>query len=207
VEVDILVRIGTFVLGAFGAWKVLLEILNGRQGRLREEYKFAREFFSDLDRMPQMHPFLKNKGLQAIAGDTRLNAAEVEYLLTLNDPATALRNYVLGRQYLRHFVTATGGQLDFDVKYARRWSRWWRKAGYLALYFLCYSLGSSPLILPSFKMISPGSMFLAFPVTAVIFYSAGYFALKAGIRIARAEALVKNQNRHSQSLVIARTRL
>ena len=193
----------SLLVGAIGTWKVVVELLRGRHGHLREEYKFARDFLADLAATPQMHPFLKQKGFQAIAGDTRLTAAEIEYLLTLQNSSQALKDYVLGKQYLQHFATATGSQLIFKPYFERSFSRLWRKVGYLLLYFGCYCGGFAPLMLPVFKALPPEQAIVAFTFTAILFFPAGFFALKAGVRIARAEVLVKSQHKHAQAIVVA----
>lgn len=202
-DYDITFKFGTLLVGAFATWKIIIEILRGRHGHLREEYKFARDFLQDLAQNPQMHPFLKQKGYQAIAGDTRLASAEIEYLLTLQDSAKALKEYVLGRQYLEYLATANGSQLIFKQKFIRKFSRLWRKAIYLLLYISCYLLGFAPIMLPAFKAIPPGQALVAFAFTASLFFPAGFFALKAGVRIARAETLIKSQHKHAQAIVIS----
>lgn len=153
-DYDLAVKLGTLLVGAIGTWKLLVEFMRGRQGQLREEYKFARDFIADLQRGPDMHPFLKQKGFQAIAGDSRLKGAEIEYLLTLQDPAQALEDFVQGKRYLQHLAIATDSQVTFRREFERVWPRWWRKAMYLTLYFACYFLGFAPAVLPAFKLLS-----------------------------------------------------
>ena len=81
VDIEQILKIGAFFLSAVATWKVIIELLRGRQGRLREEYIFAKAFFEHVQSEPNLHPFLKEKGYQAIAGDPTLTAAEIEYLL------------------------------------------------------------------------------------------------------------------------------
>ena len=59
--IEQILKIGAFFLSAVATWKVIIELLRGRQGRLREEYKFAKAFFEHLQSEPNLHPFLKEK--------------------------------------------------------------------------------------------------------------------------------------------------
>lgn len=200
---DLFIKLGTLMAGAITSWKVVVELLRGRHGHLREEYKFARSFLTDLSDEPAMHPFLRQKGYQAIAGDTRLSAAEIEYLLTLHDPARALKDYVLGKPCLDYFATAAGSQVVFKRKYTRPWSRLWRKIIFFCLYMLCYFAGFAPVVLPAFRAASPAQALLMFAVSAVLSFPAAFLALRAGVRIGRAEGLVSSQQKHGPANVIA----
>jgi len=64
-----LIKVAPFVIGLIGVfvagWRLMVEMPRGRQGNLRDEYKFFKDFLSDLKAHPDMHPFLMEK-------DTRL---------------------------------------------------------------------------------------------------------------------------------------
>lgn len=198
VDYDLFYKTGMLIIGAIGTWKLVVEFLRGRHGHLREDYRFAQEFLSNLASNPKMHPFLLQKGYQAIAGDTRLSAAEIEYLLTLQDAPRALKDFILGRPYLEYLATASGANIVLKTKFQRRWSRLWRKGLYLILYAGCYSLGVSPIF-----FAKSGQMLPMFVLTASVYFPAGFFALRAGVRLARAEVLVENQHKHGQLIALA----
>lgn len=197
-DYDTLYKAGMLIVGVIGTWKLVVEFLRGRHGHLREEYRFAQEFLSDVAENPKMHPFLLQKGYQAIAGDTRLSAAEIEYLLTLQDAPRALRDFILGRPYLDYMATLSGAKIVLKSRFQRRWPRWWRKGMYIVLYVGCYSLGVSPIYLAEAGQVLP-----MFALTGSVCFPAGYLALKAGVRIARAEILVQNQHKNGQPIVSA----
>jgi len=202
-DLDLIAKLGALLLGAISTLKLTYDWLYGRQGRLREEYRFANDFLSALRENSQMHPFVRQKGYQAIAGDTRLSANEIEYLLTLHDSARALRDYVLGRPYLKHFATAKETQITFQPKYEARWPRLWRKSWYLGLYFVFFAAAFAPLILPAFKSLQPSHALVLFAFTFPLLVPPGFLALRAGVRIARAEVLVANQHKHTQGILLA----
>lgn len=195
-DIDLTIKLSSLTLGAITTMKIMYEWLYGRYGRLREEYKFARDFLKDLKDDPDLHPFLKQKGYQAIAGDTKLSASEIEYLLELHDSARALKDYVLGRPYLRHFTTAVNQKITFESRYETAWSRNWRSLMYFLLYMAFFLGAFSPMFIPSVKAASFPDKTLYFAFTLLLFLPAAFLALRAGTRIVRAEALVKNQQRH-----------
>lgn len=197
-DIDLTIKLSSLTLGAITTMKIVYEWLYGRHGRLREEYKFARDFLRDLKDDPDLHPFLKQKGYQAIAGDTKLSASEIEYLLELHDSARALKDYVLGRPYLRHFTTAVNQKVTFESRYETAWSRNWRSLMYFLLYMAFFIGAFSPMFISSVKAASFLDNTLYFAFTLLLFLPAAFLALRAGTRIARAEALVKNQQRHEQ---------
>jgi hypothetical protein len=199
---NLIFSIGALVASVFTTWKIIVEMLRGRHGHLREEYKFAREFFKDVADHPNMHPFLKQKGYQAIAGDTQISSNVIEYLLTLTNSSQALKDFVFGRSYLTYLTTAsaTGFQIAFRKKYMTKRYRTWRKVGYFLLFMVCYLIGSAPLLLPIAKAIPPAQSLTIFATAALLFFPPSFFALREGVRIARAEVLVENQYKHGNGV-------
>lgn len=203
ISVDLLAKLGALLIGAVSTFKLVSDWLSSRQGRIREEYKFARSFLDDVERNPAMHPFLKAKGYQAIAGDANLATSEIEYLLTLHDSPRALKDYALGKPYLQHFATAGKVQISYRPKYRGGWARTWRKSWYFALYLLFVLAAFAPLLLPAFKALPPARALTLFAFTLLVFVPPGFLALRSGVRIARAEALVKYQATGGRGTLVA----
>lgn len=201
-ENDVIFRCATVLFGAVGAAKIISDLVIGGRGRLREEYKFAKEFIDGLQKDPSMHPFLKEKGYQAIAGDRRLSAAEIEYLLSLKNPDRAIRDYVLGRDYLEDLLSTGNLRLNFRAKYRRPWARIWRKAGFFALYFVFAILAVSPILAPKLFGGDPTQTIVALSGCLAGFGPFAWMAVKAGARINRAEKIVKFQSEHTQRIVV-----
>lgn len=204
---DLVIKISTLSLGAIATMKVAHEWLYGRHGRLRDEYKFAKDFLTDLKDDPDLHPFLKQKGYQAIAGDTTLSASEIEYLLELHDSGRALKDYVFGRPYLQHFTTAADQKVAFKSQYKSKWSRIWRKLLYFVLYVAFFMGAFSPVFIPSIETAPVMEKVLYLAFTILLFVPAALLSLRAGVRIARAEVLVKNQQKHAQPIVVSEKQL
>ncbi len=191
--IEQILKIGAFFLSAVATWKVIIELLRGRQGRLREEYKFAKAFFEHLQSEPNLHPFLKEKGYQAIAGDPTLTAAEVEYLLTMRNSPRALKDYVFGRKYLEHLSTAGNSQILFKKRYSKAWVVRTLAIYYYAQYFFLYLLAFSPLFFHGIATLFSTRTSVALAVSCAIFLPLALYSLVAGMRIVRAEELVSAQ--------------
>lgn len=138
-----------------------------------------------------MHPFLRQKGYQALAGDNRLTAQVVEYLLTLPESALALRRYVMGLPYLQHTATVVGSQVSFKRQYASHAARFSRKVAYFVAYLLLYALGAAPLFSPRLFGHTPSPSLLF--TTALFCWPLAALSLWSGIRITAAESLVGAQ--------------
>jgi len=203
-DYDILLKIGTLIVGVIGAAKLIYDSLIGKKNRMREEYKFAKEFMGQLQDSPPMHPYLREKGYQAIAGDNQITANEIEYLLSLERPERALRDFVLGRSYLEHLPNSGSLEINFSNKYEKTLPRALRKYFYLACYFILAFLAFSPFVFSKWLFVSPSQMFSALALTVTVLGPYAWFSLRASTKIYRAEKLVRHQNKHTQRFIISK---
>ena len=201
-EIDVIAKAITVLVGVFGVGKVLYEYVIGRKGRMREEFRFANDFLAAVDANPEMHPYLQEKGYQAIAGDNTLSADEVKYLLSVVNPDRALKDYVLGRPYLEHISHGGDLQLHYKARYKSKWSRNWRIGLYSASYFTFALLAFSPMVLAAFIPMSFSQWSWATAGCLLIFGPYAWWSLKAGTRIYRAKMLVSHQHKHTQRILI-----
>lgn len=198
-DLDFWAKAVPVVLGAIGAGFKFFDP-SGKRGKMREEYRFAREFLHDLEFHPDLHPYAKEKGYQAIAGDTRLGADEIEYLLSLTGPERALRDYVKGRKYLAH--VSGNLQIAFKRKYQSRWSRQWRMGLYLAAYMALVLMAFGPLLFSGYLRLPFADSITAFCLCLGVFGPFAWMAVQAGASIYRAQVLVANQSRHTPHIVV-----
>src|SRR5690606_3250104 len=196
------IKFSTLAVGTISGAKYLYDLWIGRRGRLREEYQFAQAFFLELSRDKNMHPFLKEKGYQAIAGDNKLSAIEIEYLLSLENPERALRDYALGSSYLEHLPNSGNLQIKFKEKYQGKWARLWRKGWYTSWYFLLVFIAFMPLLVPGWIGVNKSQALTTFLLFLGVFGPYAWFSLKAATRIYRAEVLVSNQSKHTQRIYV-----
>ncbi|RZL04508.1 MAG: hypothetical protein EOP36_00405 [Rubrivivax sp.] len=205
-DAEIVGRVAAILVGAiaagFAAFKTAIDLSQVRRGHLRDEYRFAREFFTDAAKEEPMHPFLRAKGLQAIAGTTEIRPSEIQYLLTLKGAPEAIKNYAFGRKYLQHLPGAGNLQIEFKKGYKSPSYRKLIKAWYLTWYGAFVLAAGSPLILPLFFSKYGGTTLGPFLVTLAIFIPPAFLALRAGVKISRAEHLVKNQEAHTQAIIV-----
>jgi len=197
---DVLKLVGA-VISVLTVGKLIYDLAVSRKTRLRVDYKFAKDFFDELGKTPRPHPFVIERGYHAIAGDTSLTVREVEYLLSLENPSSALRDYVLAREYLEHLPGSGHLQVKFKSKFSALWSRQWRRAFYLVAYSVCAFLALSPMFfLGSFKS-NPGAGLLLVIVFGAAFGIPAFNAVKEYGRLYRGEKLVAGQKQHSQLII------
>lgn len=202
-EYDFVWKAGTLLFGVIGAGKILYDLSLGKRSRMRDEFNFAKAFLDVVRSDPNLHPYLREKGYAAIAGDANLSADQVEYLLTLLKPERALRYFVLGRPYLDHLPDSGDLQIEFKPKYRKIWSRKWRLYLYLGLYFVLAFASFSPLVFSSFLGLNiTGILGLTIMSSGTCLPSA-LLAMKSAIRIDRAEKLVENQHKHTQRVLLS----
>ena len=122
-----------------------------------------------------------------------MTADEVSYLLGLQYPRRAIRNFIGARRLLEFFSTAPVEKIEFLPKYRsvrrRRLLKYW----YAGSYFVTYTLGFAPLFLTTMKFLSGAVGVSLFVVAALMFFPLSYLSLRAGGRIAMAESLLKVQ--------------
>jgi hypothetical protein len=192
-EFEFAARVVALLAAAFATYKGGFEVLMHGRARLRDEYRFAKEFFEDMNtaRSP-MHAFLRDKGLQAIAGTDSVTANEVEYLLKLPEPAVSLKDYVFARNLLTHRATAGEIEIFFKRSWEGARKRWIAKALGFSGYVVLFMAAMSPLFLPFLTKDTGGSLKLLL-VTLPVFGGLAFFVLLETARVARAERLIGRQ--------------
>ena len=200
-ELDLILKGCSLLIGVIGAGKLLYDLSISRRSRMREEYNFAKVFLEEVSTNPGLHPFLREKGYQAIAGNRLMGADEIEYLLSLESPDRALRDYALGRNYLEHLSRSGNFHIEFKKKYQKKWSQQWRIYLYAGLYITLAFSAFSPLLLSTIFPMSNSKIFSTLLLSIMVCAPYAWFALMAGARIYRAQILVKNQHKHTKRII------
>jgi hypothetical protein len=186
----------TICFGASTLWLSIKQYMDGGKNARREEYKFAKLFFDDLDANPEMHPFARKKGFQAIGRNQDLPPSVIEHLMTLRDPVSALSDYEFSRGYLKSSEVPGRRQLSFASTLLFSTEK--RRKVMSAIYFSCavlfYLLAFSPWFLFAFGKISaPVAINLAilcFPTGITVTWC----VLREFVQLRRAMRLVAAQN-------------
>lgn len=202
VNFEIFYKLGAFVVGVVGMGKVVYEFSVSKKSRMRDEYRFAKEFIDDLSKNEDMHPFLREAGYRAIIGDDQISADEIEYLLKLKDSYRTLRDYVIGRMYLDHQQHANDQKIVYRSKYSSSWSRNWRKCIFFFLYILFSVLAFGPFLLGRLVFKDSTDILLASALTIPVFEAYAWLSLSAVARIRIAERLVENQSKYIKGIVL-----
>lgn len=184
----------TAIFAIAGVGKTFYEMRTGNKSRLREEYKFARDFLEEIKSNSNLHLFALEKGYQAIAGTKTVNIEEIAYLLSLKNPDKCLNDYLLGRKYFKNLDTHNDFKLQFSDKYSNTWSRKWRKGLYLTFYLVFSCIALAPLIIPQYLP------FRLLIITMPVYGVCAFFFIDKFSRICRAEQLVKNQQKHLSNI-------
>lgn len=201
---DLLIKIGTLLVGLPGAAKLIYDLSVGRKNRMQEEYRFAKEFLGDINSPVKLHPFLREKGYRTIAGDRRFRPDEIEYLLSLSRPDLALRDYVLGFSYLEHISTSGNLQVRFKKRYRKAGIRLVLKVSFVLFYGFFASLAFSPLVLSGIYINTPlDQTLMALSISMLVFGYYSIVSLKSFMKIYRAEKLVANQEKHTQQIFVS----
>lgn len=198
-EIGTIVKIIMAIGAMIGVAKIFYELSSSSKLRLREEYKFAKEFLADLDEEVPPHHLAVERGYYALAGTSSIHVSDIRYLISLSNPNKSLSDYALSRRYVE--LNKKAHRIEFRSKYQNRFSRVWRKLYYLIIYTLASLLAMSPLLLTAPFNLGPKFMLLAL----VTVPSCGFFAfdaLRSYMRIVRGEALVKEQEKHVPLIIV-----
>lgn len=199
---DFVIKLVMAFFGAVGAGKVIYDALNGKRVALRSEYEFSKKFIDDVEKNPEMHPLLKELGHKALAGNKDVKGEEIAYLLTLLEPLQAIQNFASGRRYLTHLPKAGNLQLTFKGNYTNIWIRRLRKTLSLLLYFVLAFIALTPFIYATVFLKAKGTGIVFGILVTFVF---GYLAIRAintTVQLNSAEALVNNQEKHQQRIVL-----
>ncbi|CAK3463188.1 hypothetical protein [Vibrio crassostreae] len=180
--------------------KFLYDVASGKLTKLREEYRFAKELLNDIE-SGSLHPYVKQKGYQALVGTTNISTEEVEYILTLKDSVQCLNDYVLAREYLERVESRGNTQLHFKSEYQSDNKRLALIIWYVFWYFIFAMFVASPFILNIYYDFTVIDFLVLVTISASIFAFPAWRSLKRGARISRGQHLVKNQKSHSWELL------
>jgi len=198
-EIGNIVKIIMAIGAMIGVAKIIYELSSSSKLKLREEYKFAKEFLADLDEETPPHHLAVERGYYALAGTSSIQVSDIKYLISLSNPDKSLKDYALSRKYV--VLNKTPQKIDFRLKYQRKFSRAWRKTFYILIYVLASLLAMSPLLLAAPFNLGPKFMLLAL----VTIPGCGFFAfdaLRSCMKIMRGETLVKEQEKHVPLIIV-----
>ena len=185
------------VVGAGTLWLAVRQHSAGAKGAQKEEYKFAKLFFEELQANPGMHRFARDKGFQAIGRNENLSPTVVEHLMTFEDPVLALADYESSRSYLKGGDRTDRPQLSFSslllCSSSRRRTILGRFYVFLAVCF--YTLAFTPWLFFTIGKISPSIAISSTVVLLPIGFTVAVIAVREYIQLKRAVRLLDHQCR------------
>jgi hypothetical protein len=138
---DSILKIGisfvTVTGGLFALPKILYENSTLRKSQRREEYEFSKKFISEvfedqICKKPKVHPFIVEKGYQAISGEM-LGYNEIMTLLNFPNPLLALKKFFRSQELL---ILTKDGLFEYIKKYNSTGKRWFYRKLYSTAYFV-----------------------------------------------------------------------
>ncbi len=191
-SIDTIIKGIALVAAVIGLPRIIEELTTMKRSRLREEFKFIKEFISEL---ASAHPFVVEKGYLAISGSDTLTADEIHYLFSLKSPGQALKKYAKARKYLE-FKESTANsavKIAFRQEYPermRQWLKWLNLGGYAFFAILAFT----PLFFAKEVFGNNWQMALTISAACLGFFGMlAYSFLSDYARILRGEELVAMQ--------------
>jgi len=96
-EVSVLVSSLGIIPSAITVWFLFLDRLSSRKNAIRKDYMFVRSVLGRDKKSGEYHPYVIEKGYQAIAGSNLVKGDEIKYLLSLDNAETLIKNFVAAR--------------------------------------------------------------------------------------------------------------
>lgn len=102
IVLSIIAAIIGIIVAPFTFLKIVIDIRASNKSILREEYKIAKEFFTDQGISLESQPIVLDRGYKALAGYKDLDASEIKYILGFKAPDKAFLAYSMGGQLLTY---------------------------------------------------------------------------------------------------------
>lgn len=185
----ILMKISGLVGSVFTAYKLFQEVFLNKKPRLRDEYKFAKDFLNDIAAVEQRHPYLIEKGYAAISGKESLTAKEIIYLLSQPWPSLSLRQYAAARRYV--MFDEDKNRIDYVGKNIDKNKRKCSKIINLIWYYSFFTLALLPLFFASDLFNKPLILIFSSTFTTLAFlYLIEYNKIKKGEQLVERQQLL-----------------
>jgi hypothetical protein len=190
-NIELLIKIFALVVSAIGTWMAYSQLARSRKTTLRDEYRFAKEFMNDLKSDKLITTYLKDKGYEALIGITSLTTREIEFLLSLPEPARSLREFVSGRKYLEHVPTAGEKPLMLKKRYRKPSALRRRGLFFMILFAVFYTFIWLPIFLPDWITFMGLRMSSALSLTIVLFAPFTYLFFRMALNVTNARAVLR----------------
>lgn len=191
-NIDTIFKLITLIAAVVGLPRIVEELTNLKRSRLREEFKFIKEYMAELT---SAHPFVIEKGYLAISGDDSLTAKEIGYLFSLKSPGQALKKYARARKYLEfeESPAGTGAKIEFKKEYTEHKRQWLKKLN-VGGYVVFASLAFAPILFAKEAFGNNWQIALIFAAMFLLFFGMlAYSFLSDYARILRGEELISMQ--------------
>lgn len=146
---DIIKLVGSIV-SLFAIYKIFVDVIFARSAKRREDYNLTKTFLQDLDN-PKTHPYVIEKGFQALTGDF-YSLKEIKYLLTFKSSSEA----IFKRSFAKTFIDFDEGKDRYCWKepYSAPLKQKYSSTLYVLAYIIFGYIGTLPLYSSTFPIQS-----------------------------------------------------
>jgi hypothetical protein len=189
-KIEILLKIVTIFSVCYVIYEKTFESRNRTGKKIREDYKFAKDFFEDR-KNSSLDKYLIELGYLGITQDQSIKTEEAEYLLSLQKPVIALFWFKKTRRYLTFSMTNIDRKITFKQKYKEENFREEHKLKYLSLYYIMFLLASFRLLFPTLPFLTNNHYLILWILFWLLL---AWESLKAYLDMEMAEDLVRLQS-------------
>ncbi|MGF1727065.1 hypothetical protein [Photobacterium nomapromontoriensis] len=203
---ELVIKVISAVVTILGLIKIFSDLSTTKRTTLQNNYKFIKEFLNDINEAESndkpLHPFVLEKGYQALAGTDTVSSREVKYILTLQDSSQCLHDFIFAKTLFDRLSTDGDLKIKFRKKYNKIWIRNSYKVLTLVSYVVLAFISISPLIFMTYLNLSLSQMATILIVTFPIFGFFAYISLNNFSQFIRAERLYNNQEKYIKIKII-----
>lgn len=186
---ETIIKISILIFAIFiSIYKLYSDIYLTKKSQCREEYDFAKKFLKEKDE--KLHPFVLEKGYQAISGSSKLTNETIARLLSLKNCTQIIKNIVFSHFFLNISISDD----ILLVKFKKPYNVGFIRKIIINFFRLSYCFAFITAFYPIFFI----DMFLPIHLVPLIFFSIfGVFCIYCEEKLKVAETLVNEQSSYN----------
>jgi hypothetical protein len=187
-EIENLIKFLPLLVFLYTIYEKNFELRNKTGGKIREEYKFAKNFFED--QKNDLDKYILELGYLGITQSRSISSEEVKYILSLKEPLNALFWFKRSRKYLDFSITGLDRKIAYKAKYKKESSRKMYKFSRFSLYIFWALVAFSPVV---YSAKLPPTPIIWIIIWMILCLTLAFIFLNEGVDMGLAEKLVKLQ--------------
>lgn len=186
--IELLVKIGMFLIAMIAIPKFFMDYKFLHKDKLKDDYSFVESIVAK-DKYKDMHDFLLEKSFH-ILFNFRFTATEIRFFLNKSNPMKIFTDFIKSAKFIEIAHEDDGERLAFKPKYKNKKTRKRLFIKNNILYIIFFSIGMMPIIAYKAIAIFPLHLIIAISVFSFIFIVQGIAFLVENSNLEKAEKLV-----------------